>query len=173
MNNSLKLILLGLFLVCPLIAHAENGKVLVKTGILNQGTVKHAKIKVSRLLSELEKIEKIIEKQNKVYNAMKVKEKKISVPLKKISKEETTLESEIQNQRIKLARRMRTVFPYKRSMVISYILGESLKSGGSFFRDIQLLKIVTRKDAKFIKEYRNKLELLKKKHKNIVLRGKV
>jgi len=135
--------------------------------------VKHAKIKVSRLLSELEKIEKIIEKQNKVYNAMKVKEKKISVPLKKISKEETTLESEIQNQRIKLARRMRTVFPYKRSMVISYILGESLKSAGSFFRDIQLLKIVTRKDAKFIKEYRNKLELLKKKHKNIVLRGKV
>jgi len=172
MNYLVKLILLGVLLICPIMAHAEKGDVLVKSGVLNQGTVEHAKIKVSRLLSELEKIEKIIEKQNKVYDDMKGKEKELAIPIKKITVETTALEYEIQSQRVKLARRMRTVFPYKRSRIINYILGESRDREVSFFRDIQLLKIITRKDARLIKEYKNKIELLEKKNKNIGLPGK-
>ncbi len=119
------------------------------------------------LLSELERIEKIIDKQNQASMAMEKKQKNTSMLLEKLFLEERVLDKELQAQRSAVIRRMRTIFPYRRSQVINYILAESYAGTVPFFRAIQLFRIISKKDIPLIAEYKRKWTLSQKKNRII------
>jgi len=153
-----------ILLLVPLTVLAEPAKTLKQKST--------PRIEALSLLLQVGNIEKIIEKQNQAYEKLKKREVEISANLKKIKGEEEKLSSEIHLQRMKIVRKMRILFPYKRNNIVNYIFGETRKTWGSFFRKIELFKIAAKKDSKLINEYKHKIDSVLKKKKSSNLSGK-